>query len=55
MAQGMAIGYGNTDFLGYGKKKPGYGSRHTPYPEMTPLLISRKAPLRGGQRGNINF
>ena len=37
MAQGMAIGYGKTDFLGYGKKKLGYGSRHTPYPEMTPL------------------
>ena len=34
----MAIGYGKTDFLGYGKKKPGYGSRHTPYPEMTPLV-----------------
>ena len=37
MARGMAIGYGKANFLGYGKKKLGYGSRHTPEPEMTPL------------------
>ena len=37
MARGMAIGYGKANFLGYGKKKLGYGSRHTPEAEMTPL------------------
>ena len=39
MARGMAIGYGKANFLGYGKKKLGYGSRHTPEAEMTPLLV----------------
>ena len=43
MAQGMAIGYGKTDFLGYGKKKLGYGNRHTPEAEMTPLIV----PIQG--------
>ena len=37
MARGMAIGYGKANFLGYGKKKLGYGNRHTPEAEMTPL------------------
>ena len=38
MARGMAMGYGKANFLGYGKKKLGYGSRHTPEAEMTPLV-----------------
>ena len=52
MARGMAIGYGKANFLGYGKKKLGYGSRHTPEAEMTPLLqtVSPKALMPSNRK-----